>query len=800
MPSAPTRAPASMLEGVTAEAREGDAPADSESAREGAPLKVLQGGAEEGVVASDAEGDAPAESEAVGACVLEGVAVGVGGGLVVGEALLDAEFELVADGDAPSDSVAVHDAVGVEEAERVVEGVSDPVPVAEPEPVLVGVPLGVAVGERLPLSDTEAVMEGLTPKGSVEVGEGDTVVLPERVEEGVSDPVLVGVGVPVAVRVALGVGGAVALPLLDTVGVADGHAPLVRDAVGDGDGTEDGVSVFSGVGLPETLPVPAAPVPVIDGERLSDKPALKVVVELVVCVGETEVVGAFEPLAHAEDEPVTEFEGVGDGVPVDDAATPACEPIPELESVGLGVGLPDAVGDGLSLDDTVADGVRTGVGAPEPDTDGVALAAAPALYVEVDDAVGEGEEVGVNDGVHDREPDCDGVGVDAGVPDSDGLPEPEPDGVAEPPVDPVGGALAAAVADALADAPLLADAAAVVVAHDDGATVAEGAADALAAFDALAERLVVALVVVVMVQSWPARRTRRAPASTMKSAPPIGSMASPAGVTNVALVLLPSMEPAVPFPSTVVTAPLGAIMRTLRAPASETKMFPHASSATPTLALMLKAALVPSPSTLALRPLMLPAIVVTTLALRLSVSARTRCAAESAMMSRALAASSAKAVPPAAPVGAKVAPRAKPSSYGRASAAPVPARVETAAVAAENSRTVKVSATASTTGEALTSARPVIPKKAAESPAPSTEARDALPATVETSPLATSRRREVSPNHTPSAGSMATTMLLNKGAEVPTNAVAIKPSTTPHVPVPASVPTDVFGQITRMAQ
>ena len=61
MPSAPTRVPASMLEGVAAEVREGDAAADSEGVREGAPLEVLQGGAE-GVggglplVAGDTEG------------------------------------------------------------------------------------------------------------------------------------------------------------------------------------------------------------------------------------------------------------------------------------------------------------------------------------------------------------------------------------------------------------------------------------------------------------------------------------------------------------------------------------------------------------------------------------------------------------------------------------------------------------------------------------------------------------------------------------------------------------------------
>jgi hypothetical protein len=57
--------------------------------------------------------------------------------------------------------VAVGEPDVVEGALAVGEGVSLPVAEAVAVPLPVGVPLGDAVGERLPLSDAEAVMEGL---------------------------------------------------------------------------------------------------------------------------------------------------------------------------------------------------------------------------------------------------------------------------------------------------------------------------------------------------------------------------------------------------------------------------------------------------------------------------------------------------------------------------------------------------------------------------------------------------------------------------------------------------------------
>jgi len=105
-----------------------------------------------------------------------------------------------------------------------------------------GVPLPVA----LPVA----------PRGSVTVGEGDTVVLPERVVEGVPDAVPVGVGVPEPVGVGVALCVADALTLADRVGEADREAPLLRDAVGDSEAVLLALSVDEGVGCGVRVPLP----------------------------------------------------------------------------------------------------------------------------------------------------------------------------------------------------------------------------------------------------------------------------------------------------------------------------------------------------------------------------------------------------------------------------------------------------------------------------------------------------------------------------------------------------------------
>ena len=108
-------------------------------------------------------------------------------------------------------------------------------------------------------------------------------------------------------------------------------------------------------------------------------------------------------------EPVGETVAVGEA----SAGEPDADAVALGEAVGADDGVPEAAG---SEADGEVDGDCDGVAAPEPETDGVALAGAPLL--------GEGVDVGVADG--DTEPLGVGVGVALELGDSLEL------GVAEP--------------------------------------------------------------------------------------------------------------------------------------------------------------------------------------------------------------------------------------------------------------------------------------------------------------------------------------------------------------------------------
>ena len=103
------------------------------------------------------------------------------------------------------------------------------------ETLTVEVAEGVVAGVALPERDTLGEVEALAPLDSDAVGEEDSVLLPESVEEGVGGgvAVLLLVGDPVGVPV--GVGAALALPLSDSLGVLEGLAPTVS--------VEDGVAL-----------------------------------------------------------------------------------------------------------------------------------------------------------------------------------------------------------------------------------------------------------------------------------------------------------------------------------------------------------------------------------------------------------------------------------------------------------------------------------------------------------------------------------------------------------------------------
>ena len=104
---------------------------------------------------------------------------------------------------------------------------------------------------------TDAVLEGDTPLVRLAVSEALTVLLAERVEEGVLAgvplPELVGEGEAVCVPVP----DALTLPLRLRLGVTDGEAPRVTLPVGDSESVllADSVEVGVAAGVPVLVPV-----------------------------------------------------------------------------------------------------------------------------------------------------------------------------------------------------------------------------------------------------------------------------------------------------------------------------------------------------------------------------------------------------------------------------------------------------------------------------------------------------------------------------------------------------------------
>ncbi len=292
---------------------EGEAPTVSEAVGEAEAVLLLEGpgGGEEALVGGvpvselveeglaaelldqdalgEVEADAPVERVGVGEVDMVGVAegvvlgveeavpvpedvgepvgeeLGVGGGVL----LLESELLPLLEGVAPLVSEAVGEAEAVELGEVVVEGVKDPVPVH----VLVGVPVGegVSVVGGVAALDKEvlAVLLAEAPAEREAVDEADTVVLQERVVEGVKDPVPVPLTVGEPVGEELGVGGGVPLLESELLPLLEGVAPLVSEAVGEADSVELADMVVEGV-------IGLVPVPVPVG------------VGVGVCVGETE--------------------------------------------------------------------------------------------------------------------------------------------------------------------------------------------------------------------------------------------------------------------------------------------------------------------------------------------------------------------------------------------------------------------------------------------------------------------------------------------------------------------------------
>jgi hypothetical protein len=159
----------------------------------------------------------------------------------------------------------VTDAVGEEDTDRerlVVElGVIDDVAVFELVGVLVGVPLPVALGETLELSEMLGVILALAPSVTEGVAEFDNDELRVNVDDGVSDevpvpdivpdPVLVCDGVGGGVIVAVSVGDAVDDGVMDDDGVPLADAPADRVVVGVAETVMERLSVDEPLSLPD---------------------------------------------------------------------------------------------------------------------------------------------------------------------------------------------------------------------------------------------------------------------------------------------------------------------------------------------------------------------------------------------------------------------------------------------------------------------------------------------------------------------------------------------------------------------
>ena len=173
-----------------------------------------------------------------------GVCVGVGAAV----ALPDCEALPVALALAPVESELVGEAVAVEDAESVVDEVGKgdcvALDVGDPVPLVDTVCDGVALLDK----DVLPVFDGDAPAVSDAVGEALSVELAEMVEEGVGPavPLLLPVGVPE--EVAEGVDAGVMLPERDTLGEVEELAPLDSDAVGEEDSVLLSESVEEGVG------------------------------------------------------------------------------------------------------------------------------------------------------------------------------------------------------------------------------------------------------------------------------------------------------------------------------------------------------------------------------------------------------------------------------------------------------------------------------------------------------------------------------------------------------------------------
>ncbi len=177
--------------------------------------------------------------------------VGVDDSVIVVEPV--PESEPVLDELAPVDT----DAVGEGDADRerltVELGVIDDVAVFELVGVLVGVPLSVALGETLELSEILGVTLALAPNVTDGVAEFDNDALRVGVDEGVDDAVHVPDMVPDPVLVCEGVGGGV----IDAVNVADDVDDGVKEEEGVplADAPRDRVVVAVAVRVVERLVV-----------------------------------------------------------------------------------------------------------------------------------------------------------------------------------------------------------------------------------------------------------------------------------------------------------------------------------------------------------------------------------------------------------------------------------------------------------------------------------------------------------------------------------------------------------------
>ena len=255
--------------------------------------------------------------------------------------------------------------VGVRES----EAVPDPVEVSE----LVGVDVRVIVVELVPVS--EPVFDELAPTVTEAVGVRDTDRERLVVELGVIDDVPVPDSVEVTELVGVDDRVIVVEPVPESEPVLDELAPVVTDAVGEGDrdrerldvelGVVDDVAVFELVGVPVVVPLLETLAEILGVSEILD-------VTLALAPNVTEGVAEFDSDALREEVD----EGVNDAVPVDDEV-----PEPELVCVDVGGGVAVAV---VESDD-VEDDVMQEVGVPLVDPPADSVVVGVEVIVVVDD-------------------------------------------------------------------------------------------------------------------------------------------------------------------------------------------------------------------------------------------------------------------------------------------------------------------------------------------------------------------------------------------------------------------------------